>query len=165
MYCGNKWHQPLLKTSSLQYWVERFHDVPKYYVSKAQIAHDKIWKKYQACSTPFIQARLVCSYRSLSGDFLYMYNVNKRYHNLKSIANYLGLGQICQFREIAVTTRLFNGGFLSFMLCSQLFRFSPTCSLLFVTVRHCSLLFVTVPNSSKLFFSKFQCNFTFVEKL
>ena len=36
------------------------------------------------------------------------------------------------------------------------FHFSPTCS----------LLFVTVPNSSELFFfSKFQCNFTFVEKI
>ena len=35
----------------------------------------------------------------------------------------------------------------------------------FVTVHHCSSLFVAVPNSSELFFSKFQCNFTFVEKV
>ena len=51
------------------------------------------------------------------------------------------------------------------MLCSQLFSFFTDvfvtvryCSLLFVTVRHCSLQFRTV-------FSKFQCNFTFVEKI
>ena len=58
------------------------------------------------------------------------------------------------------------------MLCSQLFSFFTDvfvtvrhCSSLFVTVRYCSLLFVTVPNSSELFFSKFQCNFTFIEKV
>ena len=41
------------------------------------------------------------------------------------------------------------------------FNFSPTCSLLLVTVGHCLLLFRAVPN----FFSKFQCNFTLVEKV
>ena len=38
----------------------------------------------------------------------------------------------------------------------------------FVTVRYCSLLFVTVRHCSeqcRTVFSKFQCNFTFVEKI
>ena len=51
------------------------------------------------------------------------------------------------------------------MLCSQLFQFFTD---VFVTVRYCSLLFVTVRYCSEQFrtvFSKFQCNFTFVEKI
>ena len=51
------------------------------------------------------------------------------------------------------------------MLCSQLFQFFTD---VFVTVRYCSSLFVTVRYCSEQFrtvFSKFQCNFTFVEKV